>query len=311
MGETMMAFEAMEAGPLRESVSFRKWIGGAEDNFAIGLARLGFRPGWFSRLGADEFGKQILNTIRGEGVDVSRVGLDREAQTGVFFVEPATEGDPKCYYYRQLSAATRLCPEDIDPDYVKSARLVYLTGITPAISDSACLAVEEVFRIAKSHGRQIIFDPNLRLKMWPIESARKVLIPLMQDSDFVLPGDLELKLLMEADTLAGAIERAHDMGIRNLAVKRGGTGAVLAVYGRPLVEVPCFEIKQPAGTMGAGDCFAAGFTAGLLEDRPLEECLRWGNAMGYFCLLGRGPYQALPDHDELMNFLEGRKNVSR
>ena len=85
LGETMMAFEALEPGPLRETRHFKKWIGGAEDNFAIGLARLGIGCGWISRLGTDEFGREILRTIRGEGVDTSRVIQDSRAQTGVFF----------------------------------------------------------------------------------------------------------------------------------------------------------------------------------------------------------------------------------
>ena len=106
MGESMIAFEAQDYGPLREVKLFQKWVGGAEDNFAIGLARLGFKCGWFSRLGDDEFGKEVLRTIKGEGIDVSRVILDTDAQTGIFFVERRAHGDFKCYFYRKLSAAS-------------------------------------------------------------------------------------------------------------------------------------------------------------------------------------------------------------
>ena len=87
MGETMVAFEAQGYGPLRENDDFKKWVGGAADNVVIALARLGFRCGWFSRLGKDEFGREIVRAIGGEGIDVSRVIFDSEASTGVFFVE--------------------------------------------------------------------------------------------------------------------------------------------------------------------------------------------------------------------------------
>ena len=307
----MMAFEAQDYGPLRENSIYRKWIGGAEDNLIIGLARLGFRCGWFSRLGDDEFGKEIYRTIKGEGVDVSRVTFDSGAGTGVFFVERQAEGDFRCYYYRQLSAASRLCQDDIDPDYIGSTKMVYMTGITPALSESAWEATEEIFRLATENQQTVIFDPNLRLKLISIDRARKVLIPLMQRSTYVLPGEKELKQLMDCEQLEEAIEKAHDLGIECLVIKQGVEGAVTAIAGKKGVSVPAYILKNPVSSMGAGDCFAAGFTAGLLKDQSLEECARWGNAMGAFCMMGWGPYQTLPSYDELQSFLQGEALISR
>jgi 2-dehydro-3-deoxygluconokinase len=311
MGETMMAFEAQGYGPLRENSIYRKWIGGAEDNLIIGLARLGFRCGWFSRLGDDEFGKEIYRTIKGEGVDVSRATFDSGAATGVFFVERQAEGEFRCYYYRQFSAASRLCQGDIDPDYIRSTRVVYMTGITPALSESAREATEEIFRLAIKNQQTVVFDPNLRLKLFGIDRARKALIPLMQKSTYVLPGEEELKQLMDCEELEAAIEKAHELGIGNLIVKRGAQGAVTAIAGEKGVNIPAYVLRNPVSSMGAGDCFAAGFSAGLLKGQPLEECARWGNAMGAFCLMGWGPYQTLPDYDELQSFLTGEALISR
>ncbi len=311
LGETMMALEATEYGPLRESPLFRKWIGGAEDNFAIGLARLGFRCGWISRLGRDEFGREILTTIRGEGVDVSKVVFDDEAQTGVFFVESKTQGDPRCYYYRKDSAASRLEPDDLDPDYIGSARIAYATGITPALSDSALTTVERFFETARAHGRTIVFDPNLRLKLWDQDLAGEILIRLMETADYVLAGESELCWIMNAVDLESAVRSAHGSGIERLVVKRGSKGAALAFRDRPLQLFKAYEVKNPLSTMGAGDCFAAGFVAGLLEDRRVEECIRLGNAMGAFCLQARGPYQALPEYAELHDFINGVEAVDR
>jgi 2-dehydro-3-deoxygluconokinase len=311
MGETMVAFEAQGYGPLSENVIYHKWIGGAEDNFIIGLARLGFRCGWFSRLGDDEFGKEIYKTIKGEGVDVSRVIFDSKAPTGVFFVQRQAEGDFRCYYYRQFSAASRLSQSDIDPDFIKGTKIIYMTGITPAISESAHEATEEIFRLATKNGQTIVFDPNLRLKLASIDWARQELIPLMQKSTYVLPGENELKLLMDCEDLEAAIQKAHGLGIENLIVKRGARGAVTAIAGNKEANTPAFVLKNPISSMGAGDCFAAGFVAGLLKNQPLEECARWGNAMGAFCLMGWGPYQTLPDYDELQSSLRGQALITR
>lgn len=307
----MVAFEAQDYGPLSENTIYKKWIGGAEDNFIIGLARLGFGCGWFSRLGQDEFGKEILRTIKGEGVDVSRVVLDPDSPTGVFFVERQSDGEFKCYYYRQFSAASSLSKKDIDPHYIKSAKVIYITGITPAISEPAREATEEMLRLALENGQMIVFDPNLRLKLWGIGQAREVLVPLMQKSTYVLPGEEELTQLMDCEGLEIAIETAHGLGIGNIIVKTGANGAVIALTGENVVEVPAFILKNPISSMGAGDCFAAGFVAGLLKDKSLKECARWGNAMGAFCLMGWGPYQTLPDYNELQSFLAKKDIINR
>ena len=311
LGETMMAFESQDYGPLREIAHFRKWIGGAEDNFAIGLARLGFRCGWISRLGNDEFGKETFRTIKGEGIDVSQVTIDEDRSTGVFFVEKRAEGDFRCYYYRQNSAATLLGPDYIKPAYIQSAKMIYLTGITPAISGSAMQACEKMIRIAQDHSKVILFDPNLRLKMWSIEAARRRLLPLMRQSTYVLSGDTEIQQLMNCSTLDAAIQKAHKRGIHNLIVKRAAMGAIIAVDQARHVDVPAFAVSKPLSSMGAGDCFGAGFTAGLLKNQPLTECVRWGNAMGAYCMMGWGPYQTLPDMEELQTFLKGTETVSR
>ena len=311
MGESMIAFEAQDYGPLREVNLFKKWVGGAEDNFAIGLARLGFRCGWFSRLGDDEFGREVFRTINGEGIDVSRVIFDPDAPTGIFFVERRAHGDFKCYFYRQFSAASRISPADIDPDYIKQAKIVYLTGITPVISESACQAMEKVFQVALENGQTIVFDPNLRLRICDITTARSILIPMMQKSSYVLPGEEELKLLLDCQELPAAIEKARSLGISNLVVKVGAKGAVLACGDEKPTNIPGFTVRNPISSMGAGDCFGAGFVAGLLQEQPLAQCVRWGNALGAFCLMASGPYQALPSFPELQAFLTGEASISR
>jgi 2-dehydro-3-deoxygluconokinase len=310
MGESMMAFEALDYGPLREVSLFKKWVGGAEDNFAIALARLGFKCGWFSRLGNDEFGREIYRTIRGEAIDVSRVIFDSHAQTGVFFVERRGNGEFECYFYRRLSATSRISSSDIDPDYIKQAKIVYLTGITPVISESARSASEKVLQLALRNKQTIVFDPNLRLKMCDIATSRSILIPMMQESSYVLPGEQELKLLMDCKEMPAAIEKAHSLGIDKLVVKVGARGAILALRGQETREIPGFAV-DPVSSIGAGDAFAAGFAAGLLKEQELSECVRWGNALGAFCLMASGPYQALPDFEKLQVFLGGGTGIAR
>src|SRR5918995_7227160 len=87
LGEALIVMDPLSAGPLRHVYGFEKHFGGAEHNVAVGLSRLGHRAGFAGSLGDDEFGQEILAFLRGGGVDVSRLVLDAEAPTGVYFKE--------------------------------------------------------------------------------------------------------------------------------------------------------------------------------------------------------------------------------
>ena len=87
MGEVMVQFNPITTGPLRHVTYFEKHAAGAEANFAIGMARMGFKTGVITRVGNDEFGKYIVSVLSGEGIDVSRVRVDSEAPTGVYFIQ--------------------------------------------------------------------------------------------------------------------------------------------------------------------------------------------------------------------------------
>jgi len=308
----MVAFEAQSFGPLREAEDFKKWVGGAADNFIITLARLGFDCGWFSRLGDDELGRFILRWIRGEGVDVSRVRIDSSKPTGLFLVERrSAESNFKCYFYRNNSAATNLCVDDVDEDYVAQARVIYPEGILLYASESARRAVERLFALGVKHQRITIFDPNLRLTMMSAEEAREMVIPLMQKASWVLPGADELMQIMDRGDLGTAIARAHGLGIRNIIIKAGAGGALIAIAGEETRRVPGFTLQRPVSAMGAGDCFVGGFTAGLLRGEPVDTCVRWGNAVGAFCTMAYGPFHSCPTMPELQAFLAGKEEVSR
>src|SRR5437867_356998 len=172
-GETMVLFAAVEQGPLRFANTFTRHAAGTESNFAIGLARLGHQVGWFSRVGDDEFGQYLVNLIRGEGVDTSRVIVDPDAPTGVVFKEKRELGARKIVYYRRGSAASRLAPADLDAEYVASAKYLHITGITPALSESCRQTVRAAAELARSRGVRVSFDPNLRLRLWTREAARE------------------------------------------------------------------------------------------------------------------------------------------
>ncbi|HEY3611759.1 MAG TPA: PfkB family carbohydrate kinase, partial [Pseudonocardiaceae bacterium] len=147
-GETMAVLRAVEPGPLRLAGSLRLGVAGAESTVAIGLARLGHAARWVGRVGDDEFGRLVLDRLRAETVDITHASTD-DAPTGLLVREQRTADLARVRYYRTGSAGSRLSVGDLVPALADGARLLLLSGITPALSTSALAAT----RAAVARGR--------------------------------------------------------------------------------------------------------------------------------------------------------------
>ena len=134
VGETMVLGVPPRPGRLRHATGLELKIGGAESNLAIALSRLGLSAGWASYLGDDEPGQLVLDRVRAEGVDTTRVRRVQDHPTGLYLREQVGT-DVRVYYYRQGSAASTMQPKAFDLDYLSGAKFLHLTGITPALSE--------------------------------------------------------------------------------------------------------------------------------------------------------------------------------
>lgn len=297
-GETMVLFVPQTNGPLRFVSNFNKTIGGAESNVAIALSRLGHKVGWMSRLGDDEFGLYIRNTIRGEGVDTSHVIFDSDHDTAVFFKERPNSGDPKVYYYRKNSAASALCSSDIKNEFIKNATYLHITGITAAISETARDAIHSAITIAREHGVKVVFDPNIRLKLWNKEKARDKLMKIARRSDIVLPGIDEGEILTGEHTPVNIAKKLLNETCQTVIIKLGEKGAYFA--SNTFSEyVPGYEVEKIVDTVGAGDGFAAGFISGQLRGMNVLDSVRLGNKIGASALTTQGDTDGYPSWEEI------------
>lgn len=297
LGETMVLMLAKQMGPLREATTFHRDVAGAESTVAIGLCRLGCTAGWISRLGDDEFGQAILFRLRGEGVDTSRVTIDHTRPTGILFRERREHGPIAVVYYRRGSAASALSPEDLDVDYVRSARYLFLTGITPALSPSCRAASFAAIEIARAAHVPVVLDPNYRSKLWPADEARAVLRDLVGHCDIVLSGQAEAELLTgDADAEVAARSLAR-LGPAMVVVKLGEHGAL--ALGERIVRRIGPPVARVIDPVGAGDAFAAGFLAGVLLGRPIEAALDLANACGASVAATPGDVAGLPTLREI------------
>ncbi|WP_199619979.1 sugar kinase [Paenibacillus alkalitolerans] len=306
-GETMALLTPQGSKGIEYSETLTKGFGGAESNVAIGLSRLGAAAGWFSRLGDDPFGRYIRKTLQGEGVDVSRAALIEGETTGLMMRE-LEHGKTSVYYMRKGSAASRMSAADIDEDYIAGAKLLHITGITPALSESCREAAEAAVRIAKKHGVKVSFDPNLRLKLWTAEEARSVLLPLASQADYFLPGYDELLLLYATDNdeeILGKVKQLQCVTV----IKSWGERTVV-VQADDVAYVPWFP-ADAIDPVGAGDAFAAAFLAGIARGLPPVEAALRGNAAGSLAVRTPGDWEGYPNERQLQRVIDNSAFIER
>ena len=309
-GETMVLFNPETQGPLRYVGTFTKSIGGAESNVAIALARLGHKAGWFSKLGDDEFGRYIKSTVMGEEVDVSRVKKDPKRTTGILFKERFSTVNPNVYYYRKGSAASHLMMEDLDMEYIASAKILHVTGISLALSEEIREAVFYAVKEAKKRGVLISFDPNIRLKLWSEEEARETILEMVKLTDLLFPGKEEAELLLGLTEPEEIADTFLKLGVQTVALKLGKSGCYVKNK-ETEAFVHGYTVDHPVDTVGAGDGYAAGFISGYLENLSLTECAQRANAVGAMATLVKGDMEGFPYKDQVEIFMGLKNSIDR
>ena len=309
LGETMAAFTPSTGGALRYVPDYRLRIAGAESNLAIGIAKLGGSVGWVSRLGEDEFGHFTRNAIRGEGVDTQNVLFDSQHRTGVMFKETGV-GETKVYYYRENSAASHLCPEDLDPTYYKGAKLLHLTGITPVLSQSCKDTVLHAMDLAEQNGVAISFDPNIRKKLWKDTDYAPLIRSMTLRAHIVLLGLEEAEVLFDTCEPDAIFDILFSQGkAQHVAIKNGADGAWVAdkTMRQKLPPHPCKCIEP----IGAGDAFNAGFLTGILQGKDAVAAGRMGNIAGAMATQSLGDIEGYPSAAQMDAALQGSAETYR
>lgn len=305
IGETMGLFVADAPGVRPTSFGLR--MGGAESNVAIGLARLGVDATWMGRLGADSTAELILRELRAEGV-TTHVTTDPDAPTGLMVKSQPFAGRTRVEYHRRGSAASRLTPDDIDGDLIAGSSLLHVTGITSALSESAAAAIDRAMDVAEAAGIPISFDINHRPTLWRGRDAAAVYRSIASRSTIVFAGLDEAELVVDGSSPEELARGLAALGAEQVLVKMGADGCVALVDGQ-LVEASAIPIA-PVDTVGAGDAFAAGYLAELIDGGDLETRLATAVRAGAFACLGYGDWESLPRRSDL-GLMDGSDPVQR
>ena len=303
-GEAMLLLVADQPGALEHVQTFHKRTAGAETNVAIGLARLGLTVGWASRLGTDSMGRYLLAAMAGEGIDCSHVALEAGARTGLMFKGKTLDAsDPPVEYHRHGSAASRMGPDDIDEAWLLAARHLHATGVFAAVSNTTLPVARRTMDLARTAGRSVSFDPNLRPSLWASTGhMRECINDLAARADWVLPGLEEGQLLTGESSPEAIAGFYRQRGASLVVVKLGKDGAyfdsnVGGVAGSGYV--PGFPVNVVVDTVGAGDGFAVGVISALLEGLSVPQAVRRGAWIGAQAVQVPGDSEGLPTRAKL------------
>ncbi|MFJ9031688.1 sugar kinase [Streptomyces sp. NPDC102274] len=302
VGETMAAFVPDPVAPLDRADLLRVHTAGAESNVAMYLADHGVPARWVSALGDDPFGRRIRDEVAACGVDISGVRTDPHRPTGILVKNPGPDGTG-VHYYRRGSAASALDPGLLDDEAVRTAGLVHLSGITPALSPDCLALVTALLRPAPgARPCPVSFDVNHRPALWSDGTAAAVLHDFANRADITFVGLDEAQALWGSGLAEPTDVRSLLSGPRILVVKDGGYAATAFEGARVhTVPAPKVEIVEP---VGAGDAFAAGFLAGLLRGEDTVRALRLGHLTAGAALGVTGDHGPLPDRGRIAALLD-------
>jgi 2-dehydro-3-deoxygluconokinase len=283
-------------------------IGGAEANVAAAAARLGLRVAWISALPANAWGARVRRELTGHGIDCQAVRTMDGTRMGLYFLEYGVPPRPiRVLYDRRDSAFARLGPDDVDWALVRSARVVHLSGITPALGASSRALIER----AVVEAGELSFDLNYRATLWSPADARAFAEGVLPRSRYVFIGAEEARTVFEldgaADTVLAALSRKAPKAI--IALMQGADGCTVLDGGRLLRPSRRFDV-QVVDPIGAGDAYVAGFLWATLSGRTIEDAIDAGQAVAALKCSIWGDI-ALIDRRDVDDLLSGGPSVRR
>lgn len=299
VGESLGLVVSESVGRLVHAPAMRLGFGGAESNVAIGVSRLGQSAAWAGRIGADGIGELIVRELRAEGVQVH--AKTDAAATALMVKERPRAGESRVTYYRSVQAGSHLVPSDVPAGLVEGARILHVTGITPALGAGPLSTVRSAIARAKDAGVLVSFDVNHRSSLWSsVSDAAAVYRSLAESADIVFAGLDEAEIVTGLTSAGEQASALRELGATCAVIKLGADGAYAmdpsGALSQPAVPVDAVD------TVGAGDAFVAGWLSETVLGSSLAVRLQTATACGAFACTGHGDWEATPTRAELARF---------
>ncbi|MFC6963597.1 carbohydrate kinase family protein [Halocatena marina] len=310
-GETLIDFLPETVGSLECVETFSRRAGGAPANLAVGLARLGEDPWFWTRIGSDPMGDYLAAVLASNDIPDRFIERDSTAKTTLAFVSHDESADRSFTFYRDGTADTRLEAGRVSDDALAAVEWVVIGGVALA-SEPARTATLDLARRAYESGCTVVFDPNARPELWQgsdmgfdqtIESALQYTDVLKATPDDLHEAGFDST---DAETLARTVCGSSD-GPHTVLLTLGSKGAMLvssadAPWGETTVTHPGYAV-DPVDSTGAGDAFLTGFLAARAsgEQSPIE-LLEFANAVAALTTTEPGAMTALPERENVAAF---------
>jgi len=289
--------------------------GGAPCNVLSMLNKLGKKTAFLGKVGHDQFGVMLKNTLDGLGIGTQGLYIDEEVRTTLAFVHTAEDGDRDFAFYRNPGADMMLCEDEVKEDMIQGARIFHF-GTLSMTHEGVRAATKKGLRIAKESGVTISFDPNLRPPLWKsLEDAKEQILFGLAQCDIVKISDEEVLFVTGCDSVEeGAAQIKEKYGnIRLLLATLGKEGSI-AFYEDKKVKVEPFLNPDTIETTGAGDTFCACILNYVLEhglehltQDDLREMLTFANGASSLITTRRGALKVMPEKAEVEAYIASRR----
>jgi 2-dehydro-3-deoxygluconokinase len=287
-GEAMVRLSPPQFRRLEQTRSLDLFVGGAELNTAVALARLGHTSAWVSRLTDNPLGRLIANHAREAGVHTDHILWTPEDRVGVYFLEFGAAPRASSVLYDRKGAAIAAIRPGLVPwtEVFRGAKWFHVTGITPALSPSAAETTREALAAARSAGLRISIDLNYRAKLWSLADAHRWMDEFMHTCDVLITTEEDTAKVLRIEggnfeEVAARLAQKYPLQVVAITLRENplvwkNSWTAIAYAGGQLYRTRTFEVEI-VDRLGAGDSFAAGLIHGLLEG-DLQKGLDYGVA---------------------------------
>ncbi len=292
---------------LSDCVTFKKYLGGSPANIAVGMAKLGCRPGFLGRVADDRFGEFVTEYMEKQGVDISYVHkCEPGICQGLAFTE-VYEGKSSLIMYRNRAADLDLRVEDVSEDYIRQSKIVLISGTSLAASPSREAALKAI-ELAKKHGCLLVFDIDYRAYTWtgPDEIAvyygwaaqiADIIMGSREEFDFteclISPGN--------TDEQTARLWFGHRAKL--VVIKHGKDGSVAYSKDGTKYTVKPYPIKVMK-SFGGGDGYGSAFFYGLLSGATLQQAFTYATASASILVAGHACSDDMPGVAGLKAFIK-------
>ncbi|MCR5791977.1 MAG: carbohydrate kinase [Lachnospiraceae bacterium] len=285
--------------------------GGAPCNVLAMLNNLGHKTAFLGKVGEDQFGVLLKETLNSLGIDTSYLYMDKEVRTTLAFVHTAPDGDRDFAFYRNPGADMMLTEDEVKEEMIKKYKIFHY-GTLSMTHEGVRKATYKGIQIAKDNNLILSFDPNLRRPLWnALEDAKEQILYGLGQCDVLKISDEEILFVSDKETIEEGVAwiRNQFQNIKLLLATLGKEGSIayykdMKVTGKPFLNPDTIE------TTGAGDTFCGCvlhyiLTNGLqdLTEDKLSDMLRFANAASSLITTRRGALKVMPTTKEIETYL--------